>query len=200
MIRAGTHTYYSWLKWHYYMALLTGNDGYMQEAERMAGKLHEDVKEVSTSNGTALLWPKGVLSEGSSLTYLHPTVYARYAFHDAIEFNLEGFGWWDDETLEQMARTITTWVIDPQGAEGNRDWFAGDIGGDVDRAGFPTDGWARMSYLRYEVSAYPELVIYDDSGKIDDINRKVMDKFGDYTDPRYIAFPTAELMKAILND
>ncbi len=199
MIRSGTHTYYSWMKWHYYMALLTGNDGYMREAERMAGKLHEDVKEVSTSSGTALLWPKGVLSEGSSLNYLHPTVYARYAFHDAIEFNLEGFGWWDDETLEQMARTITTWVIDPEGAEGSRDWFAGDIGGDKDRAGFPTDGWARMNYLRYEVSSYPELVIYDDSGKIDDINQRVMDKFGDYTDPRYIAFPTAELMKAILD-
>ncbi len=199
MIRPGTHTYYSWMKWHYYMSLLTGESGYMKEAERMAGKLREDVREVESPSGTALVWPRGVVSEGSRSGYLHPTVYARYAFHDALDFYFEGFGWWNEETIKEMARTISEWVIDPEHATGSRDWFSGDIGGDRSRGGIESsDDWNRMDYYRYEVSAYSEFAPWDSTGRIADITDRVMDKFGGSDYSRYIALPVAKLMNSML--
>ncbi len=200
MIRPHTHTYYSWTKWHYYMWLLTGDEAYLKEAQRMAGKLREDIVEVSTDTGPAYLWTRSVLSEGGHEDYLHPTVYARYVYHDAIDFYFEGFGWWDEDTLAAMARTFATWVIDPEHAEGSRDWFTGDIGGDHERGGIRTDGWNRMDYYRYEASAYAEIAAWDPTGKIDEETDVVLDKVGDPAAPRYIALPTAKLIAALLDD
>jgi len=199
MIRPHTHTYYSWTKWHYYMSLLTGDQAYLKEAQRMAGMLQRDIVEVSTGSGTAYVWTRSVLSEGGKENYLHPNVYARYVYHDAIEFYFEGFGWWDDRALAAMARTFATWVIDPEHAKGSRDWFTGDIGGDKPRGGIPTDGWNRMDYYRYEASSFAEIAPWDASGAIDAMTDKVLDKVGDPAKPRYLALPTAKLITALLD-
>lgn len=197
MIRPHTHTYYSWMKWHYYMSKLTGDQAYLKEAERMAGMLRQDIVEVATGSGPAYVWTRSVLSEGGHEDYLHPTVYARYVYHDAIEFYFEGFGWWDDDALEAMARTFATWVIDPEHAEGSRDWFTGDIGGDHERGGIRSDDWNRMDYYRYEASAYAEIAAWDPSGKIDEWTDIVLDKVTDPAAPRYLALPTAKLVSAL---
>ena len=199
MIRPHTHTYYSWTKWHYYMSLLTGDQAYLKEAERMAGVLEREVVEVSTSGGPAYVWTRSVLGEGGKEDYLHPNVYARYVYHDAIEFFFEGFGWWDESALAAMATTFATWVIDPTHAQGSRDWFTGDIGGDKSRGGIKTDGWNRMDYYRYEASSFAEIAAWDGSGKIDAMTDRVLDQVGDPAKPRYLALPTAKLVSAMLD-
>lgn len=199
MIRPHTHTYYSWTKWHYYMSLLTGDQAYLKEAERMAEMLRRDIVEVSTKSGPAFVWTRSVMGEGGKQDYLHPTMYARYVYHDAIEFFFEGFGWWDERTLEAMANTFATWVIDPQNATGSRDWYTGDIGGDKSRGGIRSDGWARMDYYRYEMSAYAEIAAWDRSGRIDDSTDDVLAKVGGASKPRYLALPVAKLVSAMLD-
>lgn len=200
MIRAEFHTYYSWTKYHYYMSFLTGNQGYMKEAERMAEVLWNEVVVADTKTGPAYLWRHAVLGEGGKTKYLHSTVYARYVYQDSIEFFMEGFGWWSEEDLAAMARTFTTWVIDVENANGSRDWFESDIGGGQERAGVPSDPkWNRMDYYRYEASAYAEIAPWDETGQMDAMTDRVLDKTSSASSPRYLALPMAKLLTAFLN-
>lgn len=201
MIRPHTHTYYSWLKWHYYMGELTGASGYSKEAERMEGKLWEDIESVSTSTGTAYVWARSVLSEGGGADYLHPTTYARYVYSDVVEFYLEGIGRWaSDENMKRFARTIATWVIDVEGAEGKKDWFSSDIGGGTSRGGIRSDSsWSRMDVYKYEVSAYAMIMYWDPTNKIDTITAKVMASLGGADRTRTIYLPTGNLVDAIMS-
>jgi hypothetical protein len=199
MIRPHTHTYYSWTKWHYYMALLTGDDAYMKEAQRMASVLEDEMVPVKTDNGTAFVWTRSVRGEGGKEEYLHPNVYARYVYHDVVEFYFEGFAWWDEDALAAIANTFATWVIDPKGAKASRDWFTGDIGGDKSRGGIATDGWNRMDYYRYEASAFAEIAPWDSTRQIDAMTDRVLDQVGDPAKPRYLALPTAKLIDALVN-
>src|SRR5690606_12990641 len=191
MIRPHTHTYYSWLKWHYYMGELTGKSAYTKEAQRMEGELWKDIKSVSTTNGTAYVWTRSVTSEGGSADYLHPTTYARYVYSDLIEFYLQGIGRWaTDENMKRFARTVATWVIDVGGAERSKDWFASDIGGGTSRAGIRSDpDWARMDVYKYEVSAYALIMYWDPTNKIDNITSKVMASLGGADRARTIYLP-----------
>src|SRR5690606_21907948 len=149
-----------------------------KEAQRMADVLEDEMVPVKTDSGTAFVWARSVLGEGGHENYLHPNLYARYGYHDVTEFYFEGAGWWDEDVLATLARTCATRVIDPKGAEGSRDWFTGDIGGDKSRGGIPTDGWTRMDYYRYEASSFAEIAAWDRSGKIDDMTDTVLDKVG----------------------
>ena len=78
------------MKWHHYMGRLTDKSSYTKEAERMSKVVWKEMKEVSTDEGTALVWPRGVLSTGSSEDYLMPQTYARYVVEDAMTFTLRG--------------------------------------------------------------------------------------------------------------
>jgi hypothetical protein len=175
MIRPHTHTYYSWMKWHYYMGLLTGVSGYRVEAERMASVLEGEVRAVSTSAGVAYVWPRSVLAEGGEGDYLHPTTYARYVFGDVVEMHLEGFGWWaSDEEMARFARTFTEFVVD--GPDPVRDGFAADIGGGVGRAGFVSDpSWSRLSANAYGASSYALIAAWDASGRLAEVTEDVVD-------------------------
>src|SRR5690606_1098185 len=126
MLRPHTHTYYSWMKWHYYMGKLTGESGYTRQANEMADVLWDhEIFSTSSPSGTAYVWNRSVVSEGGSADYLHPVTYARYVFADAVEFNLEGFDKWaSDESLTRFARTVAEFVVDPNGARDGNDWFA----------------------------------------------------------------------------
>jgi hypothetical protein len=201
MVRPHTHTYYSWLKWHYYMGELTGKSAYTKEAERMEGKLWSDIESVSTSAGTAYVWARSVISEGGGADYLHPTTYARYVYSDIVEFYLEGIGRWaSDENMKRFARTVATWVIDPDGAKGSKDWFASDIGGGRSRGGITSDSsWSRMDVYKYEVSAYALIMYWDSTNRIDNMTEKVMNSLGGVDRTRTIYLPTGNLVDAIMS-
>src|SRR5690606_31966126 len=175
MTRPDTHTYYSWMKWHYYMALLTGKSAYMKEAERMAGKLWADIASVSTSGGTAYVWTRGVVSEGGGQDMLQPTTYARYVYADLVEFYFEGFDRYGSaDVLQRFARTVANFVIDEGNAKG-KDWFARDIGGGTKRAGIRSDSsWSRMDVYKYEISSFGLAMYWDSSRTVEKITTKAM--------------------------
>jgi len=194
MIRPDNHTYYSWMKWHYYMALLTGEEDYMGEAERMADVIwNDEIREMSTSSGPVYFWTRGVVGEGGGVAYLEPTTYSRYVYADAVEFHLEGFHRWAlGETLPALARTFTRYVIDLDGAESSTDWFAADLGGGVSRAGIPSDpNWSRMEIYKYETSPFALIMPWDTSGQVADVSQAVLDRVGTLDEPRTVHLASA---------
>lgn len=181
MIRADGHVYYSWLKWHYYMGLLTGNSAYTRQAERMAGMIwNNELKTVSTSTGTAYVWARHIVSEGGNERYLQPFNYARYNFADAVELHLEGFSRWADANeMSRYANTISGLMIDRAGARSTFDWFASDVGGGSARAGIPSDpSWSRGTIYKYQASGLPMFMAWDSSGRIKSITDEARHPLG----------------------
>lgn len=199
MIRPDTHTYYSWMKWHYYMNLLTGKSAYLSEANRMAGKIWEDIETVSTSGGTAYVWPRGVQSEGGGQNILDPTTYSRYIFADVVEFYFEGFNRWGNaSTVQGYARSLANFVVDEGGSSG-KDWFASDIGGGRTRGGIRSDSsWSRMDVYKFEVSPYAHIMYWDSSNRVDNVTTKVMKSLGGVDRTRTIYLPVGHLIDAVM--
>lgn len=194
MIRPDNHTYYSWMKWHYYMALLTGRSAYMGEAERMADVIwNDEIRQMSTSSGPVYFWTRGVVGEGGGVAYLEPTTYSRYVYADAVEFHLEGFHRWArSETMPALARTFRQFVIDRDGAKSSTDWFAADIGGGVSRAGIPSDpNWGRMEIYKYETSPFAMIMPWDGTGQVAEISQDVLDRVGSLDEPRTVHLASA---------
>jgi hypothetical protein len=189
MIRPHTHTYHSWLKWHYYMGGLTGESGYLAEAKRMADVIwNEEIHTTNTKEGPAYLWTRSILSEGGSEDYLHPTTYARYVYGDVVEFHFEGFHRWaNPEVVGGFARTFAEFVIDEEHATSSTDWFASDIGGGVSRAGIRSDpSWSRMEIYKFETSPYALVGAWDDTGRVRDVTYRVLQRLGGVDSPRTV--------------
>ena len=179
MMRPHTHTYSSWMRYHYYMWHLTGEAGYLAEANRMADVLWAELRPVETATGTAYVWARSVLAEGGGEDYLHPTTYARYVFGDVVEMHLEGFHRWASaEEMGRFARTFTELIIDNR--DPVRNGFASDIGGGRSRAGLRSDdSWPRLSADRFRLSSYALLGAWDDTGKLSTLAREVELALGD---------------------
>jgi hypothetical protein len=176
--RPHTHTYSSWMRWHYYMGQLTGDAAYVAEAERMADVLWGELRTVETPSGPAYVWARSVLSEGGSGDYLHPTTYARYVFGDIVELHLEGFHRYaDDAELERFARTFTELIVD-NGDPAQRG-FAADVGGGRTQAGLRSDpAWSRLSPDRYRLSPYALIGAWDASGDIAAVTHEIERSLG----------------------
>lgn len=192
------HTYHSFMKWHHYMGRLTGNSAYTREAQRMSNVLWtKEFKEVSSRYGTAYVWARGVISEGSSARYLMPQDYARFVVQEAIDLHFEGFGpYKSNTTMKKFANSLTGFVID----DSNYKSFARDIGGGSSRGGLaasPTS-WRRMGQARFAESSWAMLSAWDSSGKAAEAARKVFNdiEYMRYNPPpRRVFIPAAMFVK-----
>jgi hypothetical protein len=179
MMRPHTHTYFSWMRYHYYMGHLTGEAGYLTEANRMADVLWSELRPVETKSGTAYVWARSVLAEGGGEDYLHPTTYARYVFGDVIEMHLEGFhNWASAEEIARYARTFTDLIMDS--SDPIKNGFASDVGGGRPRAGLRSDSsWPRLSADRFRLSAYALIGAWDETGNLSAVAREVEEALRD---------------------
>jgi len=169
--RPHMHESVTFVRFHYYMSLLTGKSAYAQEARRLSRIVLDNMREAPTPAGPALVWPRSVLSEGGQADYLMPTTYGRYVMADAVDLFLEGFDDWADSGIPaKMARTLTQFVMD-DGTES----FARDIGGGVARAGIApsASSWVRFTDQKYVISPYALVAAWDDSTKVADVSRAV---------------------------
>ena len=169
MMRTGTHTYLSWMKWHYYMERLTGNHAYRVQADKMAESWWGEVRSVNTAQGVAYVWPRGIIGEGSGADYLMPTVYASMVIADMVELHMEGYGRWGSESeIRRFTLTFTRLMAD-DGFPIKR-----DVGGEQPRAGLRSEAenWPWMTRHGFWLSGYPHLAAWDDGdvmvGLIDD--------------------------------
>lgn len=169
--RPHMHETVAFVRYHHYMAALTGKDAYAREAERLTEIVFGNMREASTASGPALVWPRSILSEGGQVDYLMPTTYARYVMSDAVDLHLEGVGRWADASVPtEMARSLAWFVMD-DGA----DSFARDVGGGEARAGIrpAPESWVRFTPAKYVVSPYALVTAWDDSGRVAEVSRAV---------------------------
>jgi hypothetical protein len=176
----GMHPYYSWVKWHYYMGLLTGDEGYTAEAERMADIVWSELRLLDTPAGKAYVWAGSIAAVGGSGDVLQATTYARYVYGDVVEFHLEGFHQWASSTeMQRFARTFTEFIIDREDPLQNGG-FAADIGGGVPRADLDRNSEATpMTVDRYRISSFALIGAWDATGQIRDITAEVYATRGD---------------------
>ncbi len=175
-----THAYLQWIRYHYYMAKLTGNQAYMDEAVRMAGNIQDEIQQVSTPIGTADFWYHGMTLVGASSTYgPQPTHYARYTVQAAADLAAEGFNIFGQTGfMNRMANTLSYFIMNSTSS------YAGNIDG---------SGTAE-SYDRYSISPWAMLGRWDNTGKIQSETERVYKSIESSPDnPRRIYFPAGML-------
>lgn len=195
IVRPHMHETTEFIRYHYYMALLTGRDEYMREADRMSDLVLDNFVEVPSDAGPALVTPRSVLAMGGSVRYMLPSTYVRYLYATAVDLHLEGAtGWAADDFMVRLARSLSQFMMD----NGSTD-FARDIGGGVSRGGVPaTDPseWSRFSPERYNISSYALMSPWDPSGKVAAISKQV---FTEVSEPqRDVFIPVAMMLDAVL--
>lgn len=196
IVRPHMHETTEFIRYHHYMALLTGYEEYRHEAERMTEIVMNNFVEVPSEAGPALVTPRSVLAMGGSVRYLLPSTYVRYLYSTAVDLYLEGAsGWASNDIMEKLTRSLSEFIMD----NGSID-FARDIGGGVSRGGVPaTDSneWSRFSPERYNISSYALLSAWDDSGKVASISVQVFARISE--DRRNVFIPVAMMLDAALN-
>ena len=196
LTRPHMHETVDFIRYHHYLYLLTGEEPYRDEVERLTAIAFGNMVEVPTEAGPALVSPRSVLSLGGSLEYLMPSTYARYLYASAIDLHLQGVdGWASNARMEALARSFSEFVMD----NGPRD-FARDMGGGVDRGGVPAsdaDSWSRFSQARYNISSYALLSAWDAGGSIAEVSRVIFDRLN--PSQRDIFIPVSLLLDAALN-
>lgn len=201
------HTYHSWMKWHYYMGKLTGNNGYTRQAEKMADVLWQhEFKEVSSEYGTAIVFARGILSYlkdigGSPFknnNYLIPQHYARYIIQESVDLHFEGFhNYANPANIEKFARSLSAFMMDKDDFSS----FGRDIGGGKTRAGLVSNtSWTRMDQNRFSESSWSFLAAWDTpDGRIAKASQRVYSNTeGDVNQPRKVFIAAGMFMKESL--
>ena len=196
LTRPHMHETVDFIRYHHYMYLLTGREPYQAEVERLTKIALDNMVEVDSEAGPALVSPRSVLSLGGSLNYLMPSTYVRYLYASAVDLNLGSVpGWADDGVLEGLARSLSEFMID-NGA----DDFARDMGGGVDRGSVPAsdpDEWPRFSPSRYNISPYAMLSAWDSGGTIAAVSKEVYARIS--ASQRNVFIPVAMMLDAAMN-
>jgi hypothetical protein len=192
-----THPWTSSIRYHHYMGLLTGRDGYRREVEELTDSLMEGQVQVQTEVGPAVVWTHGVVAAGSDSDYLQPTTYVRYDTILRGELALErATPAIDAEHMQQIANALSQFVDDGNPG-GTADRFAATIGGDRPRGGVSlNEGWRpRQSIERWAISGWAFAAAWDETGLVDAINDDVFDAVEEDPDePRRVYIPAAKIL------
>jgi hypothetical protein len=173
------HAHIQWIRYHYYMARLTGDEAYETEAKRMAEIIGEHIREVPTPVGVAAMWDHGMPALGRTNTLgAQRFNYARYTVQAAADLAAEEFSvFGKPEFMERMALTLAYFVMDSESIPS----LAGQIDG---------RGTRRESLDRYAVSPWTMLARWDESRKILAISEKIYTQIeSDLEEPVRIQIP-----------
>jgi len=196
LTRPHMHETVDFIRYHHYLYRLTGREPYRAEAARLTKLALDNLVEVPSASGPALVSPRSVLSLGGSLEYLMPSTYVRYLYASAVDLNLEGVdGWASEAVLVKLARSLSEFVIDNGASD-----FARDMGGGIDRGSVPasdSDQWSRFAPARYNISPYALLSAWDAGGTISDVSRQIFAALSPAQ--RDVFIPVAMMLDAALN-
>lgn len=186
------HPYSHFVRYHHYMARLTGDRGYEDYALVMAARLAKFSYEVETPSGPAIIWRHQNLTGDRTA---QPIGYATMTFAAFHDLHLEGFApYARGETMAKYARTISELII----LDGSNS-FAWDVAGEVPRADLqskPRVGpqgkpGRRMTTAGFAGSVLPFFAVWDASGKIERISLEVDDKVRKPDGPHFYFIPAA---------
>jgi hypothetical protein len=193
MVARMTHAYANWTRYHYYMHKLTAERGYLDEAERMAAVIGEQMVEVN--GGSAFVWDHFVTqephNEGTQFAAsfgCQPTTYARYTMHSMHDLANEGFSIFDRTFMRKIAGTLRDHVMN-NGAES----FAHNVCRGEVMAGLATLEGSDHDPGFYLGSTFTELAAWDPSGRIIRIAEEVYrDREAQFLEnPRRVFIPAA---------
>jgi hypothetical protein len=193
--KKGVKTQMSWIRYNYYMGLLTGRTEYLAEAERLGNDmLDNDFRVVRSAGGDALVWRSTMLSQNGDRPYLMPTTYTRYVMINAVELHLEGFHRWaDGSMLPQMTNSLGHFVFD----NGTID-IARDIGGGISRGGIaasPEDEWRRYTAMNFLTGPYMMTIAWDTNGRAQQISERFFRSKENVDNPRTVYYPIARFLQ-----
>ncbi len=157
-----THVYVQWIRYHYYMARLTGEKSYEDEALRMALIIQSQIREVPTPIGVAAMWDHGMPILGETSFGAQPCHYARYTVQAAADLTAEGFSIFGEPGyMDRIAVTLVYFVI-------------GD-GKIVDVMPFKIDGSGvpKEKIERFAISPWTMMGRWDSTGKILAVSEKI---------------------------
>ena len=191
------HPFLNLARFHWYAYRLTGERGYLDEAERMADILHNgELRMVATGSGDAMVWPHQLVSANKGSDYVQPIHYARYAAQVFIDLALEPFPGFDSNDLAPIARSVSQFVID-NGAED----FAPTIGGSGSIGGlsYPS-GEPRTRTYAWAIYPLVEYAAWDASGDIAAVSEQVYSALENDDNPRRIAIPAGLVLQALIGN
>ena len=159
-----THVYVQFIRYHFYMAKLTGDKAYEDEALRMAGVIKKQIKQVITPIGPGAIWDHGMPILGTASYGVQPTYYARYTVQGAADLAAEGFSIFGQAGyMDRFAVTLANYVMDDRTRA-----YAQNIDG---------SGSGSEPLDRYAISPWAMLGRWDKSGKVqiesDRVYRKI---------------------------
>ena len=148
-----THPYMQFVRYHYYMAKLTGDKAYEVEALRMAGNLNNQIKQVTTPIGAGSMWDHAMTVLGVRSLGPQQTHYARYTVQAAADLADEGFSIFGQTGyMDRMAVTLVNYVVNDHLRA-----YAAKIDG---------SGSGGESLGRYAISPWAMLGRWDKTGKL----------------------------------
>lgn len=181
-----THVYVQWIRYHYYMHKLTGEDGYYNEAVRLSQDIKNHMEYVGTPLGTTAQWDHGMPELGGSTLGPQPTNYARYTMQGMADLAFENFSIFDnDSLLTSVANTAAYYVLNSKAPSA--------IAYYIDGSGEQTDDL-------YVISPFTAMAYWDASGKIVNLSTQIFQNIeGDETTPRRIYVPAGLFLNAMKN-
>lgn len=177
--RSLTHPFSQYTRLYFYMWRLTGEQAYLDEANRRADLLDSMMVEVPTANGIAFTWDHRVKGMGNGPLGCQPSVYAIQTTGMFQELALEGFSRYaDDAYMAHYATMLRDLVL-----KAGIDHLSNDICGDGEE-----------SFGKYMISTYPALGMWDPTGRIQALSAEAFEEYESVGAPRQIFIPAYMVM------
>ena len=193
------HAWLNLVRYHWYMYRLTGQQGYLDEALRLANVVNtKELRPITTPDGPGFVWAEVITShEARNQWWLDATHYARYSTLLFLDLGLEPFTAFTPETtLIPIAHTIATKVIDNGATD-----FAPTIGGSRRAGGLRPDTRQRTDIGSWGIYSFTFYAAYDASGTIATVGRQVYRKLeSDQEEPQRIYIPAGLVVEALTLD
>jgi len=150
-----THSYTQFIRYHYYMYKLTGESGYLKQAQKMASRIKGNMKSVSSPGGTAWVWDHGVSRKlgCQSHVYFHYTAQAIADLHGA------GF-YFSSSDMRKIANAVAHFFVKSETR------FGPDICGGKSRGGIRSVKRSTPSMYQFQLLPFQEAMSWDGSGRI----------------------------------
>lgn len=180
------HVYMQWVRYHYYMYRLTGDKGYLDETERMARVVAQQITTVTTPSGLAAQWTHGMTVLGEKPMGAQKVNYARYTIQAAADLHLEGVSVFAENAfMKNIATMFSSFVLDNDAPESMAAYIDGH-------------GKERETMKRYLYSPFAQLSYWDQGGRIHDISEQIFASAEtDPGNPRSIHVPAGLLFSTL---
>lgn len=177
-----THPFAHFMRFHYYLYRMTGDQQYLDEAFRRATVLDNMMEERETDHGIAFVWDHRVPNMGEASLGCQPTVYGLLTIDAFQDLAREGFGKYADPAyMMRYTATFRDLVL-----KGNVEDMAGSI-----------CGTGSENFEKFLISGVPGLATWDETGELMDLTNQAYLHYENPNNTRRVFIPA--YMLAVLS-